>query len=197
MRLATNKSTLKNKLKVEITGLSVPKANIVIIDGSAVLWAIHWPTQGTVKDFIENFVSYIIPKMKEADVYLIFDRYETYSTKGATRTARGKEASRHHQLSLSTQLPSQKVVLTVSYNKVQLIALIVDALQTQKDRIGLTNHKLVVTGPDPVPVEISLGMTIHRADLCNTQEEADVIIINQLLCIFDSTREGKTVSASF
>ena len=190
MRLATNKSTLKNKLKVEITGRSAPKANIVIIDGSAVLWVIHWPTQGTVKDFIDNVVSYVTTKMKEADVYLIFDRYETYSTKGVTRTARGKEASRHHQLSLSTQLPSQKVVLTVSYNKVQLIALIVDALQTQKDRIGLTNHKLVVTGPDPVPVEISHGMTIHRADLRNTQEEADVIIIHQLLCILDSTREG-------
>ena len=137
MRLATNKSTLKNKLKIEITGQSVPKANIVIIDGSAVLWAIHRPTQGTVKDFIENFVSYITPKMKEVDVYLIFDRYET---------TRGNEAIRHHQLSLSTQLPSQKVVLTVSYNKVQLNALIVDALQTQKDRIGLTNQKLVVTG---------------------------------------------------
>lgn len=130
-------------------------------------------------------------------MHLIFDRYKTYSTKGVTRTARGKEASRHHQLSLSTQLPSQKVVLTVSYTEVQLIALIVDALQTQKDRIGLTNHKLFVTGPDPVPVEISHGMTIHRADLRNTQEEADVIIIHQILCILDSTREATTVSASF
>lgn len=122
-------------LKVEITGRSAPKANIVIIDGSAVLWVIHWPTQGTVKDFIDNVVSYVTTKMKEADVYLMFDRCKTYSTKGVTRTARGKEASRHHQLSLSTQLPSQKVVLTVSYNKVQLIVLIVDAPQIQKDRI--------------------------------------------------------------
>lgn len=38
MKLATNESTLKNMLKVEITGRSAPKANIVIIDGSAVLW---------------------------------------------------------------------------------------------------------------------------------------------------------------
>ena len=54
----------------------------------------------------------------------------------------------------------------------------------------MTNHKLVVTGPDPVPVEISYGISIHRTDLRNTQEEADVIIIHQLLCILDSTGEG-------
>ena len=54
MRLATNKSTLKNKLKVEITGRSAPKANIVFVDGSAILWAIYWTTERKVKYFIEN-----------------------------------------------------------------------------------------------------------------------------------------------
>lgn len=66
MRLATNNSTLKNNLKNEMTGRSAPKANIVIIDGSAVLWVIHWPTQGTVKEIIVNVVSYVTTKMKEA-----------------------------------------------------------------------------------------------------------------------------------
>ena len=194
MRLATNKSTLKNKLKVEVPGRSAPKADSLIIDGSAILWVVHWPAHGTVKDYIDNVVSYVTSKMKAADVYLIFDRYEDYSTKGVTRTARGKEASRRHQLSLSMQLPSQKVVLTVSYNKTQLIALIVDALQAQKDHLRSTNHKLVVTGQDPVPVEISHGMIIHRADMRNTQEEADVIMIHQLLCIIDSATEDTNIT---
>ena len=128
----------------------------------------YWPTQGTVKYFVENVESYVTLKMKEAHMYLIIDRYEIYSTEGVTCTARGKEASRHYQLSLSTQLHSQKVVLTVSYNKVQLIVLIVDALQKQKDRIGLTNHKLIVTMPDPVPVEISLGMIKWTCKNCSS-----------------------------
>ena len=93
--------------------------------------------------------------MKEAVVYLIIDRYESYSTEGVTRTARWKGTA---DTTSSPPLHSQKVVLTVSYNKVQFIVLIVDALQKLKDRIGLTNHKLIVTMPDPVPVEISLGM---------------------------------------
>ena len=44
MRLATSKSTLENKLKVEVTGRYEPKATSVIINGSAILWVVHWPT---------------------------------------------------------------------------------------------------------------------------------------------------------
>ena len=104
--------------------------------------------------------------MKDADVYLIFDRYEEYNIKGVTRTARGKEASRHHQLSLTMHLPPQKVVLAVTYNKILLVGVIVDTLLAQKQQLALTNHKLVVTGRDPVPVEISRSMTFRREDIC-------------------------------
>ena len=44
MRLATSKSSLENKLKVEVTGRYAPKATSVIINGSAILWVVHWPT---------------------------------------------------------------------------------------------------------------------------------------------------------
>ena len=92
--------------------------------------------------------------------------------------------SRHHQLSLSTQLHSQKVVLTVSYNKVQLIVLIVDALQKQKDRIGLTNHKLIVTMPDPVPVEISLGMIKWTCKNCKSARYScsSAVLLTTIFC---------------
>ena len=45
----------------------------------------------------------------------------------------------------------------------------------------------MVTGQDPVPLEICDGMFIHRENMQNTQEEADVIIIHQLMWIVDST----------
>ena len=136
----------ENRLKVEVTGRYVPTATSVIIDCSAILWVVHWPTQGTVQYIIGNHscILRIMGKMKDADVYLIFDKYEYFSIKGVTRTARGKEASGHHQLSLSMHLPPQKVVLAVTYNKVQLVDVIVETLLAQKQQLTSTNHKLVV-----------------------------------------------------
>ena len=65
-------------------------------------------------------------------------------------------------------IPPQKVVLAVTYNKMQLVDVIVATLLAQKQQLSSTNHKLMVTGRDPVPVEISHGMTIGREDLCKT-----------------------------
>ena len=132
MRLATSKSTLKDTFKVEVTGRYTPKATSVIVDGSATLWVVQWPTQGTVQYLVGNVVYYVMGKMKDADVCLIFDRYEDYIIKGVTRTARGKEASRHHQLSQSVHLPPQKVA---TYNKIQLLDVIVETLLAQKQQL--------------------------------------------------------------
>ena len=54
MRLTRSKSTLKNKLKVEVTGRYAPKATSVIIDDSTILSVVHWPTQGTVQHIVGN-----------------------------------------------------------------------------------------------------------------------------------------------
>ena len=117
---------------------------------------VHWPAQGTVQHLVGNVVSYVMGTMKYADVYLIFDKYEDYSIKGVTRTARGKEASRCHQLSQSMHLPPQKVALAVTYNKIQLADVIVETLLAQKQQLASTNHKLVATARYPVPVEIKV-----------------------------------------
>ena len=53
------------------------------------------------------------------------------------------------------RLPAQKVVLTVSSNKTQLIDLILADLEAHKD---VLNGKLVVTGNDPVPIQIYQGV---------------------------------------
>ena len=119
LQIPTSKATFKNKLKVEVSPECIPKPSDIIIDGGAMLWVVHWPSNGTVKDYINNVVEYIERKLKEANVYLVFDRYINYSIKSATRCGRTTEASRMHQLSCDMQLPPQKVILTSSHNKIQ------------------------------------------------------------------------------
>ena len=125
MRICKSKSVLKNKLQAEISKRTAGKPNTFIVDACAILWIIHWPTQGYVDNFIKGFINYVQGKLKEAEVYVVFDRYYKYSIKTATRTSRaGNMASRKHKLTLTTPLPPQNVALNVSENKVQLVDLI-------------------------------------------------------------------------
>ncbi len=54
------------------------------INGSAILWIIHWPNKGTVQDYANNFVSYST-RTSQSDVHLVFDRYHDYSIKSGAR----------------------------------------------------------------------------------------------------------------
>ena len=130
MRIAKGKSTLKNVLKKEVSSrLLVKQVPTVIIDGSAILYIIHWPPSGTIAEYVTGFRKYVVRKLALHDVYLIFDRYQDYSTKGVTRSGRGSAHSRIHQLSLTMQLPPKKNIMSVQGNKQQLIQLIVDDLE--------------------------------------------------------------------
>lgn len=190
MRITKTKSTLKRKLQVEQSTrtLEEPDAVIidaVIIDGCAVLWTIHWPTQGTVQDFANSFVSYTLSKVRACDVYLIFDRYYDYSIKSGTRTSHaGEQASRHHRLRPDSPLPPQHVILTVTENKVQIIDIICQQLLERVAHLQTTGHvecKLFVTGSKPVPKEVHKGVQIQRNDMQTSHEEADVIIAQQMV----------------
>ena len=77
-----------------------------------------------------------------------------------------------------TLLPPQKFMLTVIRNKVQLIDLICEDMAFHKDDIS--HHKLVLTGSDPVPVEISRGVIIKRQYMKTKQEEADTMVVQQV-----------------
>ena len=52
--------------------------------------------------------------------------------------------------------------------------------------VGLVSHKdvltgkLIVTGNDPIPVEISQGVVSRRVEMAITDEEADTMIIQQV-----------------
>jgi len=91
--------------------------------------------------------------------------------------------SRTHQLHLTAKLPAQKVVLSSVDNKKQLIKIICDELA--RDRLFHTsstrNHKLVITGEDPCPVQVSNEDISVRHDLETSHEEADIIIVQQAL----------------
>lgn len=183
MRLCKAKSTLKKSLQVEISKRKAGDADITVIDGSALLWTINWPAHGTIADFIENVKARLISYLLESDVYLIFDRYHEFSIKSVTRNVRETVVNTKHQLLLSTKLPAQKVVLTSTDNKKQLNNLLYEDLT--KDRLfhlrSTQKHKLVVTGEDQYPIEIRMEERRDRYDLQNQQEEADTIIVQQVL----------------
>ena len=78
----------------------------------------------------------------------------------------------------STRLPPQKCMLTVIGNKVQLIDLICEGIAFHKDDIS--QHMLVLTRSDPVPVEINRGVIIKRQDMKTKQEVADTMVVQQV-----------------
>ena len=57
-RYPKGKSTLKKKLKVEVSTRTYD-ADVMILDGCAVLYHIHWPKDARVKDFVDAFIEYV------------------------------------------------------------------------------------------------------------------------------------------
>ena len=186
MRDAKTKSNLKNALKVEVSRrLAEQDVQATFLDGCAVLWIVPWPTPGTVHDYLVRFRSYLHGHLAKSDVYLVLDRYIEGCTKEAIRRGRDEGASRVYTLRCTARLPPQKVVLTVTTNKDQLIALIVEDLVSHKT--DFQKHKLVVTGRDLVPVEIANGWVNKRHDMVTTQEEGDTLIVQQVSRVEDGT----------
>lgn len=179
MREAKNKASLKNAIKAEIPSRHVDEGiEASFLDGCAVLWVVPWPTAGTIQDYLDNFRGYIRIHLRKSDVYLVFDRYKDGSTKESTRHERDKGASRVYTLRNTTRLPQQKVVLTVTDNKAQLIDLIVQDLLLHKN--DFTQHRLIVTGSDDVPLQLYNGTVEKRQDMATTHEEGDTIIVQQV-----------------
>ena len=86
-----------------------------------------------------------------------------------------------YNLRSTTRLPPQKVILTVTQNKMQLIELICKDIMTHSHLLIFTTKELIITGADPVPVENNPGsIIIHRQDMKTMQEEADTMIVQQV-----------------
>lgn len=188
MRPASSKSKLMNCLEVQQSYRNVPQPKLAVLDGCAILWVIHWPPGGTVQDLATTLAKYIQRKLVIGDVNLVFDRYYDFSTKGCTRGRRAASGD-HCHLTLQSPLPAQSAVLTVTDNKVQLIDIICMHLidQFQKEPC---NNRLIITGPCPTPDEVCMGIHIQRHDMTITHEEADVIMVNQVI---SAAREGSEI----
>ncbi|KAL8593372.1 hypothetical protein ACOMHN_065978 [Nucella lapillus] len=197
MRICKSKADLKMKTKVEVSVRNANQMDCTILDGCAVLWVVPWPAssetnQALVSHYVESFVQYLQHKLRSGDVYLVFDRYIEFSTKCSARKARGSGGCKVFQLSSNSPLPPQNQVLSIPENKKQLIQIIVETLVTEATVPGGHQSKLIVTGQDPTPIEISAGgITISRQDLRTTHEEADEIVVAQ--AIYAATEEGKHV----
>lgn len=149
------------------------------------LWIIPWPSNGTIAIFIDNVIKYICKLLQNCEVHIIFDRYYEHSIKQSTRQSRaGTISGRQHSLTLNTlntPLPTQKMLLTVTDNKVQLIALIMGCIKDNAHSLVHVASKLVLTGPDTFSMEINKGIAIKRLDLATQHEEADVIIAQRVV----------------
>ena len=159
MRVAKSKSALKKVLKKGVSSRCIKKEiSTTIIDGSAILYLFSWPTSSaTVGDFAAKFTNYTEKQLQNYDVSL----YREYSTKGVTRVSRGAHLTRFHQLTTVMTIPPPKVILTIPDNKRQLIDLIVDDLCSNTVFPETPNiRRLVVTGEDPVPVELTTTCTV-------------------------------------
>ena len=128
-----------------------------------------WPGKGRlVSDLINAFRQFIARQLYlKQDVYIVFDRYHQDSIKGHTRIVRASGVTRRFHLQLVTELPSQKVVPTVTQNKMQLTDLILQSLQ---EDLIVSRQKLVVTGLNET-IQIHDGEVTELALLKTSHEE--------------------------
>ena len=188
LRPATSKSKLKNSLGVERSSRTTPNPDVIVLDGCAILWTIHWPVPGRIVDLITAMETYLRQNLIQSDVYLVFDRYYPYSPKGSTRSRRSRTTdSNPFHLTLNSPLPSQAASLSLVDNKVQIIDLLCDALVDRFQKVA-TDRELVITGSNPVPYSIQKGKLLRRTDLKVTHEEADVIIAHHAVHIARQTQ---------
>ncbi|KAL7395277.1 hypothetical protein ABVT39_013630 [Epinephelus coioides] len=100
MRLCKAKSTLKKSLQGEVSKRKAGDTDITVINGSALLWTIHWPADGNVADFINNVKARLTSYLLASDVYLIFDRYYDYCIKSITKDVRETVINKKHHFLL-------------------------------------------------------------------------------------------------
>lgn len=113
-------------------------------------------------------------------------RYVSGSTKEVTHWKREKGASRVFRLKSTSRLPARSLLFSMTSNKTQIINMIIQDFLDHKD--DPVPHRLIITGPDPIPVELPTpaidndsGQVIYRQDLKTTQEEAETIIVQQVI----------------
>ena len=84
----------------------------IIIDVSAFLWTVNWPSKGTLEDILKEIKKMLKEMLQVTDVHWINDRYRDYSTKSASRISREENmASRLHDIRPSMPIIEKRFIL--------------------------------------------------------------------------------------
>ncbi len=86
-------------------------------------------------------------------------------------------------LTMDSPLPPQSVSLKVTMNKVRLINLITDNIHKYTNAYIADHQYIIVSGSSDVPIKLTAASPEPEdcADLYNTHEEADTIIIHHVV----------------
>ena len=58
-RISISKSVLKNKLQAAQSTRASVKPTVIIIDGYAIFWCLHWLSNATIQDYVDSFWHYV------------------------------------------------------------------------------------------------------------------------------------------
>ena len=184
MKICTAKSVHKKVLQLTVSTRHLEtQISCNVINGSKVLYVIHLPVNGMLQDYVTSFKYSISKILKGRDVILVFDRFRWYSTKSMARSGRTTQASRVHQLSISMPLRPQKVVLSVTKNKQQLIKMICDELIKDEvfNKEHTSSHRLIATGDDDTPVEIHKAVVLKGLTFKSHMRRQTIFLLNKCL----------------
>ena len=198
MRLPTAKSDLKKILGMTINIRTFGTPTHIIIDVSAYLWTLKWPSKGKFSLVIDEVKKSLRELLTKSDVHWINDRYFDYSPKSASRLNREAGiASRLHELRLDMPIIDKKYVLRCVENKKKLNKLIYDCITNDEEFLkeATRHHKLIIMNENTVPYQFHDGRKVPRMDLASSHEEADNIITKHaILCGLESGSKTKVLS---
>ena len=150
MRTGNDKSKLKRSLKIEVSRRSVGNPNVIIVDFSALLYHIEWPTKGKLSDVTNAILHWLNPLLEHSDVYIVCDRYYNKSPKGWLREVRSGDRAQHMFM--------EATILGVTENKIQILNHVFKDIPLALIKQLPTNGRCVITGSSPIPVEIHRGI---------------------------------------
>ena len=150
LRPAKSKAGMKRTLESKASTHTMSKWELTIIDGSAILSVINWPTKASVIDYLQIFSSYIPQKLATGNINLVFDRYYDYNVKSSTRSDSGGSTCQTHKLTPISPLLSKITTLGSSEKKSQLIELLHDHLLSVCCSRQM-QYSVVVTGSSAIP----------------------------------------------
>ena len=122
MRHSTSKADLKSRLQIETSQRLQSKGDVAIINGCGKLWSISRPKNSTLRDLAYQMYHNVtfLPATEDMDICLVFNRYFTYSIKGAAREYRRGNLANNHVLKLEAPLPPREIVMRFSQNNIQV-----------------------------------------------------------------------------